>query len=111
MLRISAGDEWKTAFCTKQCLFEYTVMLFSVTSIHTSFQDMMDTMFNYIEGCIWYLDNILIGGGNAEHEHKAIVEKIQQQCVEYELAVELLNVKAQVRDLRYNSGNLYPTAS
>ena len=52
LIRIAAGDEWKTAFCTKQGLFECTVMLFHLTNTAASFQEMMDTIFKDMEGCI-----------------------------------------------------------
>ena len=50
---------------------------------------MMDTIFKEMEGCIWYLNDILIYGGDTEAEHQAIVEKVLQQCVEHGLAVNL----------------------
>ena len=76
LIRIAAGDEWKTAFCTKQGLFEYTVMPFGLTNAPTSFQDMMDTIFKDMEGYIWYLNDILIYGSDTEAEHQAIVAKV-----------------------------------
>ena len=76
LMRIVAGDEWKTAFRTKQELFEYTVMPFGLTNTPASFQEMMDTIFRDMEECIWYLDDILIYGGNTKAEHQAIVKKI-----------------------------------
>ena len=50
----------------------------------------MDTIFKDMEGCIWYLDDIPIHGGDAEGEQQAIVEKVLQQCVKHELAVNVL---------------------
>ena len=52
LIRIAAGDEWKTAFCTKQGLFKYTVMPFGLTNAPASFQDRMDTIFKDVEGCM-----------------------------------------------------------
>ena len=52
LIRIAAGDKWKSAFCTKQGLFEYTGMPFSCTNAPESFQKMMDTIFKDMEGCI-----------------------------------------------------------
>ena len=45
LIRIAAGDKWKTAFRTKQGYLEYTVMLFGLTNASTSFQEMMHTIF------------------------------------------------------------------
>ena len=51
-----------------------------------------------MEGCIWYLDDIVIYGGNTEAEHQGIVEKVLQQCVEHGLAVNLLKRKFHVKE-------------
>ena len=45
LIRIVAGDEWKTAFRAKQGLFEYIVMPFGWTNAPALFQEMMDTIF------------------------------------------------------------------
>jgi len=42
-----------------------------------------------VEGCVWYLDDILIFGGDTEEEHQAIVEKVLEKYVEHGLAVNL----------------------
>ena len=49
-----------------------------------------------MEGCIWYLNNILIYGGDTEAVHQAIVEKVLQQYVEHGLAVNLFKSKFHV---------------
>ena len=74
---------WKTAFYTKQELFEYTLMPFGLTNTPASFQEMIDTVFKDIDGYIWYLDNFLIYGGNIEVEHQAIVQTVLQLCVKH----------------------------
>ena len=58
----------------------------------------MDTIVNCIEGCIWYVDDILIYGGDTEAEHKSIVEKVLQQCVEHRLAVNLLKSEFHITE-------------
>ena len=98
LIRIAAGDKWKTALCTKQGLFEYAVMPFGLTNAPALFQEMMDTIFKDMEGYIWYLNDILIYGGDTKAEHQAIVEKVLQQCVEHGLAVNLLKSKFYVKE-------------
>ena len=73
-------------------------MPFGLTKAPASFQEMMDTIFKDMEGCILYLDDILIYGGNTEDEHQAIVEKVLQQCVEDGLAVNLLKSEFHVKE-------------
>ena len=89
LIRIADGKEWKTAFRTEKGLFEYTVMPFGLTNAPASFQEMMDEIFEGIEGVIWYLDDILIHGGETEEEHQKIVEQILGKCLEHGLAINL----------------------
>ena len=98
LIKIAAGDEWKTAFRAKQGHFEYTVMPFGLTNAPELFQEMMDAIFKDMEGCFWYVDDILIYGGDTEAEHQAIVEKVLQQCVEHGLAVNLLKSEFHVKE-------------
>ena len=56
-------------------------------------------MFQDIEGCPWYLDDILIHGSDTEAKHQAIVEKVLQQSVEHGLAVHLLKSKFHVKEI------------
>ena len=78
IIRIIAEDEWKTSFGTKQRLYKYIVMPFSLTDAPASFQKMMYTIFNNMGEYIWYLDNILIYDADTEAEHQAVVEKMLQ---------------------------------
>ena len=90
LMRIAAVDMWNTAFCTTQELFKYTIMPFRLTNTLVSLQEMMDTVFKDVEGCIWYLDNILIHSGNTEAVHQGIVKKVLQRCIVQGLAGNLL---------------------
>ena len=73
-------------------------MPFGLTNAPASFQEMMDAIFKDMEGCIWYLDDILIYGGDTEGEHQAIVEKVLQQYVEHGLTVNLLKSEFHVKE-------------
>jgi len=64
-IRIKEGDEWKTAFITRQGLFEATVMYFGFSDALTTFQSMMNNILGdliCIRLVIVYLDDILIFG-------------------------------------------------
>jgi Reverse transcriptase (RNA-dependent DNA polymerase) len=60
-VRIKEGDEWKAAFCTNRGLFEPLVMFFGLMNSPSTFQTMMNEIFQDLisEGvvCI-YLDDI-----------------------------------------------------
>ena len=96
MITILVADKLKENFSTKQELFEYAVMPFGPTNTPASFEKMMYTIDKDIERYIWYLDNILIYGSNTEGDHRAIVEKVLQQCIEYGPAVNLLKSKFDI---------------
>ena len=65
---MAAEEKCKTAFHTKQGLFEYAEILFRLTNAPTSVEEIMDTIFKDVEGGMWYYDNILIYSGNTEAE-------------------------------------------
>ena len=48
-------------------------------------------MFKGTDGCVWYLNNILIFRRNTKAENQAVVKKVEQQCVEHGLGVNLRN--------------------
>ena len=58
----------------------------------------MDTFFKDMEGCVWYLDDILIYGGDTEEEHQTIVENVLQLCIDYGLAVNLVKSDFHVHE-------------
>ena len=86
----------KTAFPTKQGLFKYAVTPFDLTNALVSFQDIMDAIFQDMEVCIWYLEEIVIYGDNMEAEHLAIVEKVLLQSVEHGLGINPLNSRFHI---------------
>ena len=62
-VRMKEGDEWKAAFCTNLGLFEPLVMFFGLTNSPSTFQTMMNNIFQdlIMEGVVCvYLDDILI---------------------------------------------------
>jgi len=79
LIQIVVWDQWKAAFHTKKGLCEYTVMPFGINNAPVTFQEIMDTIFKNMEGCIWYLDDIVIFGGASEEEHQQLVEQVLQQ--------------------------------
>ena len=72
-------------------------MPFGLTNLTASFQEMTDAMVKDMEECIWYLNDILICGGDAEAEHQVIVEEVLQQCVDHRLKYNLLKSGLHVK--------------
>jgi len=72
-------------------------MPLGLTNAPAIFQEIIDVVFQDIEGCIRYLDDILIYRGETEAEHQRLVEKVLQQCVQHGLAVNLLKSEFHVK--------------
>ena len=62
LLRISKGDEWKTAFRTRYGSYQYNVMPFGLCNTPSSFQAMMNEILNDLldQDVIVYIDDIII---------------------------------------------------
>ncbi|KAF8752755.1 hypothetical protein RHS01_07336 [Rhizoctonia solani] len=82
LIRIAAGDEWKTAFRTNLGLFEYLVMPFGLTNAPATFQALIqDVLRDLLDiTCVVYLDDILIFS-RSESEHvdhvRAVLERLR----------------------------------
>ena len=89
LLRIAAGEEWKTAFRTRYGHFEYLVMPFGLTNAPASFQDLVNhTLKQYLDfSVIAYMDDILIYS-QTEEEHIQHVKQVLAKLKEASLYVK-----------------------
>ena len=103
LVRIKAGDEWKTAFRTRYGYFEYNVMPFGLTNALAIFQHLMNDVFREFLDyfVVVYLNDILVFSKN-EKNHKnhvqLVLEKLRsaglyaklEKCVFHQPQVEFL---------------------
>ncbi|XP_063800275.1 uncharacterized protein LOC134968692, partial [Pseudophryne corroboree] len=77
LIRIREGDEWKTAFNTRDGHYEYLVMPFGLSNAPAVFQHFVNEIFRDIlyRHVVVYLDDILIFANDLE-EHRFWVKEV-----------------------------------
>ncbi|KAL0149399.1 hypothetical protein M9458_055296, partial [Cirrhinus mrigala] len=86
LIRIRAGDEWKTAFSTTSGHYEYTVMPFGLANSPSFFQAFVNEVFRDMlnRWVIIYIDDILIFSNNYS-EHVTHVRAVLQRLITHQL--------------------------
>ncbi|KAI2664190.1 Transposon Tf2-9 polyprotein [Labeo rohita] len=86
LIRIRAGDEWKTAFSTTSGHYEYTVMPFGLANSPSIFQAFVNEVFRDMlnRWVIIYIDDILIFSNNYS-EHVTHVRAVLQRLIAHQL--------------------------
>jgi len=88
LIRIKEGDEWKMAFRTRYCLYEYLMMPCGLANAPTMFQNMINEVLRdlIVQGVVAYMDDILIYSPT-EGVHVHIVTSVLRHFQENGLAV------------------------
>ncbi len=86
LIRIRAGDEWKTAFSTNTGHYKYRVMPFSLVNSPSIFQSFINDVFrDMLNKCvIVYIDDILIYSESLQ-EHIQQVRAVLKHLIEHQL--------------------------
>ena len=79
-IRMKKGDEWKTAFRTRQGLYEYLVMPFGLTNAPATFQAFIDSVLEeYLDQFVLvYIDDILVYSDTFEEHVKHVLKVLQK---------------------------------
>ncbi|XP_041434034.1 uncharacterized protein LOC121398794 [Xenopus laevis] len=90
LIRIREGDEWKTAFNTRDGHYEYLVMPFGLCNAPAVFQELVNDIFRDLLGwfVVVYLDDILIFSSNL-FSHRAHVREVLSRLRQNHLYAKL----------------------
>ena len=97
------GDEWKAAFRTNRGLYKPLVMFFSLTNSPTTFQTMMDGIFEDLISkgvVVVYLDDILIFTKTLE-EHQEVVCRVMELLQKYGPSLKLEKCEFERTSVEY----------
>ncbi|KAI2645188.1 Transposon Tf2-11 polyprotein [Labeo rohita] len=119
LVRIRAGDEWKTAFVTPTGHYEYRVMPYGLSISPSVFQTFMNEVFREFlhRFVIVYIDDILIYSRNmAEHRHhvQQVLHKLrahrlylkQEKCEVHRPSVHFLGYIISAEGMQMDQGKV-----
>ncbi|KAG5735575.1 hypothetical protein E4T56_gene11169 [Termitomyces sp. T112] len=100
---IQEGDEWKVAFQTNLGLFKLLIMFFGLTNSSTTFQTMMNDIFQDLIAdsvvCV-YLNNILIYTKTLEEHHQVTCFVLECLC-QHQLYLKLEKCEFKQTQIKY----------
>ena len=102
-IRMKEGDEWKAAFHTNRGLFKPLVMFFGLTNSPTTFQTMMNHLFQDLinQGkVVVYMDDIMIFT-NTLAEHQKIVKEVLTILQQNKLSLKHTKCEFEVLETEY----------
>ncbi|KAH0829387.1 hypothetical protein FOPE_10738 [Fonsecaea pedrosoi] len=102
-IRITKGDEWKTAFRTRYGLYEWLVTPFRLANTPSTFQkyinwalrDYLDVFYSA------YIDDILIYSYGSLTQHREHVRKVLQRLREAGLRIDIDKCEFEVKSTKY----------
>jgi len=101
-LRMATGEEWKTAFRTRQGLYEYLVVPFRLTNAPAGFQKFVNGILApYLDDfCTAYIDDTLVYSATLE-EHRIHVQKVLEALYKEGILLKPEKCEFDVQSTRY----------
>ena len=99
---MAEGEEWKTAFRTRNGLFEYTVMPFGLYRAPLNWQAFINNILReYLDQfCTTYIDDILIYSNNLK-EYRRYVRLILQKLREASIQADINKCNFDTKEIVY----------
>lgn len=102
LIFVKEGDEWQTAFRTRDGLYEYMGMPFRLAVTLATFQNMMNVVLRE------FLDQVVVGGLDDNHiysgsqmEHEILVAKVLQWLQDEGVAVSPKKTGIRVMEVEF----------
>jgi len=102
LIRMTEGEEWKTAFKSTYGLYEYTVMPFGLCNAPSTFQSIINDVFHDMldVGVIAYMNDILIYTKTVE-EHVALVRRVRERLRKVHLCISIKKSSFHQREVEF----------
>ncbi|KAI0995604.1 Transposon Tf2-6 polyprotein [Podosphaera aphanis] len=102
-IRVTKGDEWKTALQTRFGLYEWLVMPFGLTGAPAAWQRWINELLrDYLDQfCTAYLDDVLIWSNGSQEDHFKKVSKVLKRLSDAGLKLDLKKCDFAVNSVKY----------
>lgn len=113
-LEISPDSREITTFITRRGLFRYKRLMFGINCAPEIFQRTMENILKGCEGCINFIDDILVYGGSQE-EHDKRLQNILRRMKEYNVTLNEKKCTIGVKEIDFlghhlSENGIQPTA-
>lgn len=85
-LELAEESRFITTFITKRGLFRYKRLMFGINCAPEIFQKTMEHILNGLEGCLCFMDDIVVYGAT-ESEHNERLRKVLQRLSDFNVAL------------------------